>query len=569
MALRMLFPGSGETVPPQPGENFLRFNFKLWGNAVAPDEALSEIRAFLGVWNPATWDFRVWNPSTNDFSTVLTRASFSMPSPGPLPPGSRVGDSLPSRRKAPPDVDRDLPPPAWFDQGLPIEQSGAPILESVWPVTIVTMPFTVAVPDAAFPLMATPPSLPYIDDTDLDVILVQLVGRTKGRKKWFRNAHNLGAVARVNALDRTRPFVQMTTRGWGTAPFGWGSTNSPVTFSGTVVDNPNWGQGISGAYLNLFDRGSIPTRIYNFQQSAWQELPPGPDPVPPSASNLSLDLDFVNPYSASFSTRWHEPGDGSGLYQATVHVIDKRGNEYSQTWGFYPDNEAPELRIDLPAPNQTMMGPEAMIEAEVNDNLGPIQAQLQIADNASGRYWNDELSAWNAAPSAFKATIEQEGQRHIIRYRWTPGVESGFFTIRIKVEDLAGNIRSAARTLHYAVADTIAPIVQIQRPANGSTHPSGSVTISGRVHDNHQIGNLVLIIERLDESGTPDSIPSLSLDSLPLSPGTNGWHTWSHTLTVADLQGPGSFRVVAYALDTFENESQAVKIFHLGTPASA
>lgn len=553
MPLQRLLPGSGQMLPPQPGDDHLRFTFKLWGSPSPPDEPLSDIRGFIGTFAGRT--FTILDTENDDWMS---------------PPWVHDSDGLPRRSTAPASIDRGRPMPDWFNLGFEIEQlNEPPTVVRIGRFPVVARTYAIAVPESALPPRNSPAVLsielsdhhPSVNPHLFNLVLVQLAARSRPRsRRWYRGPRNIGTVAQVHLGDRTGPWATWTSP---VASLFWTWTRAPVTFSGRIFEpagDTDRASGLSGAFLVIRDITSQPVRIYDFSRAQWRVAEPPLTPVqPPADPHLELDMTYRSAGLASFETTWaHE---ANGHYEASLHVVDKAGNENVYAHPFTIDNDDPDIAFVTPARGQPIFGPEAMIEFEMREPWPWRTISVQIQHTEKGRYWDDAAGDWTTRPTSFELPVVVGGVRSRFSYSWTPGLDDAVFQITVVAADQTGNQRVLTRSVQYSKRDTFPPEIRIVQPPNQSAHPSGSVQVSGLVRDNHQLAadNVFLDVSFLDADGNQQPV---GIYLLELAPGPSGWQSWALPLDYGNQSG--TYILTAVAFDTSDNQGQDEIMIQLG-----
>jgi len=184
----------------------------------------------------------------------------------------------------------------------------------------------------------------------------------------------------------------------------------------------------------------------------------------------------------------------------TVSCQDGEGNigQSSVTFTYVaPDITAPVLEITAPETNSTTGIATTTLQYTVSDDHdpNPVCTLEDGAEIALGEGWN---------------------------------------TIAVSCEDSAGNVASASA---FVLLDTIAPLVQIDEPTNGTVTPDSSIVVT------------------FDPGGISEGDPGCNIesgDSVPLNPGEN-------TITVTCTDGAGNVGSDSVNV-TRDNEAPTVEI---------
>lgn len=555
MPLKRLRTGSVVEHPRQPGDRYLRFTFKLWGQASPPDEALSDIRVFTGRFTG--FSFRVLD---------LEQAEWVQP---PFIPD---GGPFPRRRNAPPGTDRDTPTPAWFDLGIEIEAlPDPPEIIMIGGVPIIAHSYAVAIPEynvlprfsqAIIEAPIGSPDHPMVNPFESDLMLIQLAARdTPSRRSWYRGPRKIGTLGQVVISDRSAPFATLRLHDRIPAPVNF--TQSPARFTGRLSEttrDPDRTTGISGAFLNIYDRTAEPEQVWDFAAAEWRDADPPLTPLQPAPpAHLELPLTSAGLGSYEFDTTWdyHEPG----LYEAVLHALDRAGNENTVRAPFFIDDDEPIITFHSPHPyfEDPFVGPEVEIDVSVVELIGTWRhPTLVIRNLETDLYWDDASYGWSENFTSIE--LPERGGR--MQYSFQPGLDSADLQIIVRAMDAAGNRAAAGRRVPYARYDVFPPTIRILEPANGSSHPSGQWRIGGLVRDNEQLadGGVALTIIPLSEGS--NGIP-LEGRGLELRPGPRGWLQWEASFDYSALP-PDTYQVFVTAYDTRDNYADAEIIITVG-----
>ena len=171
---------------------------------------------------------------------------------------------------------------------------------------------------------------------------------------------------------------------------------------------------------------------------------------------LSLTATF-----SPFSFAWNSTAKPNGSHTLTVKAYDAAGNTSSASVTVNVNNLdiiPPSVAISSPV-NGTYVSGTVLVHGIATDNVGVSKIQFY----ANGVL----LSTATASPFAFSWS--------------TSGQSNGLHTLTVRAYDAAGNSSSASVTVNV---DTIAPVVAITSPVNGSrakTYEVIDVSATGNV----------------------------------------------------------------------------------------
>jgi chitinase len=159
--------------------------------------------------------------------------------------------------------------------------------------------------------------------------------------------------------------------------------------------------------------------------------------------------------------------DPSHSYYFAVTAYDNSGVESSYSNIVYvPELVSPTTSITSPANNSTVNG-IVSVTASGSDNVGVTKVEF---------YVNGALVATDTATPYV--------------YSWnTSALATGLYVLMTKAYDAAGNIGQSGNVTVTVVNDSVAPVVSLTAPGNGST-VNGTVTITASASDNVGVSNV-------------------------------------------------------------------------------
>ncbi len=367
--------------------------------------------------------------------------------------------------------------------------------------------------------------------------------------------------------DVTAPTVSITTPATNTSV-----SSTPISFSGTASDNVSvtqvsWSNSLGGsgtatgtsswsASIALASGANLITitvqdRAGNIATSTRTVTYTPPDVTAPTvsittpAANTSVSstpISFSGTASDNVSVTqvsWSNSLGGSGTATGTsswsasialasganlitITVQDRAGNIATSTRTVTytpPDVTAPTVSITTPAANTSVSSTPISFSGTASDNISVTQVSWSNSLGGSGTATG--TTSWSASIA----------------------LASGANLITITVQDRAGNIATATRTVTYTPPDVTAPTVSITTPAANTSVSSTPISFSGTASDNVSVTQ-VSWSNSLGGGGTATGTASWSA-SIALASGAN-------LITITAQDGAGNIatatRTVTYTL---------------------
>ena len=176
------------------------------------------------------------------------------------------------------------------------------------------------------------------------------------------------------------------------------------------------------------------------------------------------------------------------------------------------DTQAPSVSITSPQNGAVLKG-IAIIDITANDNIGVSRVDLYLGGTLVA---SDTLSPYSFSVDTLSRT-------------------DGAYNLVAQAYDATGNMGSSnpvSITIDNVV-DTIAPIVTISNPVDGSTVKSGNVNISASATDNEGVKSMTLIIDGVTKATSTSGSISYTWNTRKVAAGT-------HTIQVNAVDATGN-----------------------------
>ena len=203
--------------------------------------------------------------------------------------------------------------------------------------------------------------------------------------------------------------------------------------------------------------------------------------------------------------------DPSHSYYFAITAYDTSGVESSYSnYVYVPELVSPTTSINSPANNTAVSG-TVSVTATGSDNVGVTKVEF---------YVNGALAATDTVTPYV--------------YSWnTTSLVTGSYVLMTKAYDAAGNIGQSSNVTVTVVNDSVAPIVSLTSPVNGSI-VNGTVPIAASASDNVGVGNVEFYLN------------GALLFASNVSPYIYNWNTTSvsngnYTLTAKAYDNAGNF----------------------------
>lgn len=237
-----------------------------------------------------------------------------------------------------------------------------------------------------------------------------------------------------------------------TSPASGAYLNTLAQISGTATDNL---AGVASVEITI--RRNSDGQYWN--ESTWQ----GSESWRPAAG------------TNTWTYTW--PAVGSDLYAVRSRATDGAGNIETPGTGisFTYDISPPSSTVTTPA-NGAALPSLANILGTASDNFLIAQVQVNIRRDTDGMYWQCASANWGNTQGWCPVTGTTSWS-----YPW-PATGDGFYTVRSRAQDQAGNIETPTTGSSFTL-DRTKPVSNITYPINGSS--LGNLTaITGTASDN-------------------------------------------------------------------------------------
>ncbi|MEW6516079.1 MAG: FlgD immunoglobulin-like domain containing protein [candidate division FCPU426 bacterium] len=296
------------------------------------------------------------------------------------------------------------------------------------------------------------------------------------------------------------------------------------------LDAPAWGSQVEGTVElrgTAWDKNFLQYRLFYFPADDMS------NPILLLSSNTSKTQEHLG---------WFNSQGLQGDYILALWVMDAAGNVGLDFKSVSVDNQAPNVAIMSPAPDEVIVGGNIQVEALIDD---PHLAtwSLQYGESYAPMNWSELASGTANVPQA-------------VIHVWDTKPLQGEYTLRIIARDQAGNQTVIKRKV---VLDNAAPLAVIDSPTDNAA-VNGLVEIVGIADDPYfkeykinlyhegtkntkKIGTKAIIAGTLcewDTSKEEDGIYNIELVVFDSAGNSSYAHAWN---ILIDRQGPGLVRI--------------------------
>lgn len=334
-----------------------------------------------------------------------------------------------------------------------------------------------------------------------------------------------------------------------------------VTMTGTATDN------VSVGNVEISVQNADTGLWWDSSDASWEAV---------KTSSLASYTATTAP-ATSVSWRFVFPGVArDGRYLAEVRTRDHNGNvsqpvvrSFAMTGATPPplpppttaDIVRPDGRLQFPAPPPQLAAslPLGLVRftGDASDNVGVTSVRVALKNNANGRWWTGSgTTGFSTTYTTWETTLAAPGATSTgWTWDWTPRA-AGAYTLTVEARDAGGNVDSSRPNVVFNVTteapDTIAPDTEITAPAEGTSLPTGSLTMTGAATDDKQVTAVRLTITNGSGqywTGSSWSSTATAVNATVSGSGTPSV-TWSYPFTGG---AAGSYTVVAAAVDASNN----------------
>ena len=215
--------------------------------------------------------------------------------------------------------------------------------------------------------------------------------------------------------------------------------------------------------------------------------------------------------SSPYSVTWNTTTASNTTHTLAARARDAAGNTTTATAVTVTvsntDNTLPTIAMTAPGNGTTVSGNNVTVSANASDNVGVVGVQFKLDGGNLG--------------------AEDTASPYAISWN-TLSVSNGSHTLTATARDAANNVRTAtAVSVTVSNADTIAPLVSMTAPADGTTVSGNNVTVSASASDNVGVVGVQFLIDGV-ATGPEDKTAPYSVSWNTTATG-NGPHSLAAT----------------------------------------